>query len=60
MPENSPQYLVKLAESEVELRAAQGLRYEVFIRELGGSGPLVDHEQGLEIDQAIARRAILQ
>lgn len=51
MPENSPQYLVKLAESEVELRAAQGLRYEVFIRELGGSGPLVDHEQGLEIDR---------
>lgn len=51
MSENSPQYIVKIAQSEADLRAAQGLRYEVFISELGGAGPMVDHDQRLEIDK---------
>ena len=41
-------FTVKLAESEAELRAAQRLRYDVFVRELGGGGEMVDHEAGLE------------
>lgn len=43
-------FTVKLAETPSELRAAQRLRYEVFVRELGGAGPLVDHDQQLERD----------
>ncbi|WP_410216906.1 GNAT family N-acyltransferase [Paracoccus sp. (in: a-proteobacteria)] len=31
--------------------AAQRLRYRVFVEELGGSGPLVDHEARLERDE---------
>lgn len=46
-----PQYVVKLAESDEELRAAQRLRYEVFVAELGGGGALVDHENRLERDR---------
>ncbi len=50
MPHRSPQFTVKLATTLDELRAAQSLRYDVFVRELGGGGPLVDHEAGLEQD----------
>lgn len=49
-PEES-QFLVKLAETEQEMLAAQRLRYEVFIDELGGDGPLVDHAARLERDR---------
>lgn len=31
--------------------AAQRLRYQVFVTELGGDGPLVDHTAGLERDE---------
>lgn len=51
MPETRPALSVKLAETEAELRAAQALRYDVFVRELGGGGDLVDHRQGLERDR---------
>ncbi len=51
MPEAGPSFTVKLAETEDELRAAQRLRYDVFVRELGGGGDLVDHEAGLEKDR---------
>ncbi|RBW56098.1 GNAT family N-acetyltransferase [Ruegeria sp. A3M17] len=51
MPDAGPSFTVKLAESEAELRAAQRLRYDVFVRELGGGGKMVDHEAGLERDQ---------
>ncbi|WP_282168321.1 GNAT family N-acetyltransferase [Ruegeria atlantica] len=51
MPDAGPSFTVKLAESEAELRAAQRLRYDVFVRELGGGGKMVDHEAGLEQDQ---------
>jgi len=46
----SPAFTVKLAETQAELRAAQRLRYEVFVRELGGGGALVDHAAELERD----------
>ena len=42
---------VRLATSEADLRAAQRLRYDVFVDELGGDGPLVDHEARLERDR---------
>jgi putative hemolysin len=41
---------VRLAECEEDLLGAQRLRYDVFITELGGDGPLVDHENRLERD----------
>ena len=46
-----PQFRVKLAETEAELRAAQALRYRVFVQELGADGEMVDHEAGLEVDR---------
>lgn len=51
MAEPKQDFTVKIAESDDELRAAQALRYEVFVRELGGDGDLVDHEAGLERDR---------
>ena len=51
MPDTGPSFTVKLAETEAELQAAQRLRYDVFVRELGGGGDLVDHEAGLERDR---------
>ncbi|WP_298848290.1 GNAT family N-acyltransferase [uncultured Ruegeria sp.] len=51
MPDAGPSLTVKLAETEDELRAAQRLRYDVFVRELGGGGRMVDHVAGLEKDQ---------
>jgi L-ornithine Nalpha-acyltransferase len=51
MPDSGPSFSVKIAETEAELRATQALRYEVFVRELGGTGTLVDHESGLERDR---------
>ena len=42
--------LVRLARDACDLRAAQHLRYRVFIQEMGGDGPLVDHEHKLERD----------
>ncbi|MCT8160387.1 GNAT family N-acetyltransferase [Pseudoruegeria sp. SHC-113] len=43
-------FTVRLAETEADLRAAQRLRYEVFVAELGGDGALVDHDARLERD----------
>lgn len=51
MTRNTPIFRVKLAETPQELRAAQRLRYEVFVEELGGDGPLVDHAERLERDR---------
>lgn len=45
------EFTVKLVETEAELQAAQRLRYDVFVSELGGGGDLVDHEQRLERDR---------
>jgi L-ornithine Nalpha-acyltransferase len=43
-------YALRLAASAEDLTAAQRLRYEVFVAELGGDGPLVDHAARLERD----------
>lgn len=42
---------VRRAQNAADLRAAQRLRYEVFVAELGGDGPLVDHGARLERDR---------
>ena len=43
-------FSVRLARTTEDLRAAQRLRYDVFVEELGGDGPLVDHTARLEKD----------
>lgn len=50
MPRNEPQFRVTLADTGETLRATQRLRYRVFVTELGGDGPLVDHDAGIEQD----------
>lgn len=45
------QLTIRLAEIDVDKRAAERLRYEVFVEELGGDGPLVDHRNRLERDR---------
>lgn len=50
MPDSGPDFSVEIARSRDDLRAAQALRYDVFVRELGGGGALVDHAAGLERD----------
>lgn len=47
---STPDFELRLAENEADLIAAQRLRYDVFVRELGGDGALVDHKAGLERD----------
>ncbi len=42
--------ILRLAKDARDLRAAQRLRYRVFVEELGGGGPLVDHAAQLEKD----------
>lgn len=44
-------YEVRLARGESDLRAAQRLRYRVFVEELGGDGPMVNHVERLEADR---------
>lgn len=44
-------FQVRLARTEADVQAAQRLRYEVFIEELGGGGALVDHAARLEKDR---------
>ncbi len=41
---------VRLAQDPLDLLAAQRLRYEVFVAELGADGPMVDHAARLERD----------
>ncbi len=50
IPESSP-FLTRLAQSKEDCLAAQRLRYSVFVEELGGDGPLVDHEGRFERDE---------
>lgn len=47
--DDSP-YCLRLASTVEDITAAQRLRYEVFVVELGGDGPLVDHAARLERD----------
>ncbi len=51
MTVNTPQFKARLAETADEIEAAQRLRYQVFVQELGGSGDMVDHEKRLEADR---------
>ncbi len=44
------EFTLRLARDARDLRAAQRLRYEIFVAELGGDGPMVDHDARLEID----------
>lgn len=44
-------FTVRLARDEDDIVAAQRLRYEVFVEELGGSGAMVDHARRLERDR---------
>ncbi|AJE47029.1 GNAT family N-acetyltransferase [Celeribacter indicus] len=46
-----PRFRLKFAETEAELRAAQRLRYRVFVEELGSDGEMVDHAAQLEADR---------
>lgn len=45
-----PHFVLRLARDARDLRAAQRLRYKVFVEELGGDGELVDHAARLECD----------
>ncbi|WP_375690772.1 GNAT family N-acetyltransferase [Pseudooceanicola sp. LIPI14-2-Ac024] len=47
----SPRFSVRLARDAAEVEAAQRLRYRVFVEELGGDGPMVDHDARLERDR---------
>ncbi len=51
MRAHTPEFQVRLATSEADLRHAQRLRYRVFVQELGGDGALVDHDAELEKDR---------
>jgi putative hemolysin len=50
MPPTPPQFETRLACGAADVRAAQRLRYEVFVAELKGDGVLVDHAARLERD----------
>ena len=51
MKSDTSYFDLRIATSERDLRAAQRLRYRVFIEELGGTGALVDHDNRLERDE---------
>jgi putative hemolysin len=44
-------FQIRVAKSTQDLMAAQRLRYRVFVEELGGTGPMVDHDARLERDE---------
>jgi putative hemolysin len=47
---DDPHFEIRLAEDDRDRAAAQRLRYAVFVEELGGDGPMVDHANRLERD----------
>ena len=51
MIQTEPYFSVRLAQSVHDRQAAQRLRYRVFVQELGGDSPLVDHENQFEADR---------
>lgn len=51
MTPKHPEFTLRLARDAEDLRAAQRLRYRVFVEELGGDGALVDHDERLERDR---------
>lgn len=62
MTHQHPVFSIGFAQTAADLRAAQRLRYDVFVTELGGDGPLVDHANKLEQDRfdAHARHLLLR
>ena len=51
MSRHIPRFAVRLAANESDLAAAQALRFQVFVQELGGAGgSLTDHVAGREAD----------
>ncbi len=44
-------FVSHIARNEADLNAAYRLRYKVFVEELAGDGPLVDHKRRLEKDR---------
>lgn len=46
-----PSFALRLARTPEDVAAAARLRYEVFVEELGGDGPLVDHKARQEKDR---------
>jgi len=51
MRASTDHFALKLAQSDDDIRAAQHLRYQVFVQELGSEGAMVDHEAQLEKDE---------
>ena len=51
MTTEEPAFDLRLARDARDLKAAQRLRYEVFVGEMGSDGPLVDHAARLERDE---------
>ncbi|OCX63182.1 ornithine-acyl-ACP acyltransferase [Thioclava sp. SK-1] len=50
MAKDTPALEIRLAHDAVDVQASQRLRYDVFVKELGASGPMVDHANRLELD----------
>lgn len=48
---DKPQFRISIARSDEEIKAAQRLRYNVFVQELGGVAGSIDHAKKLEKDQ---------
>jgi len=48
--QNASHFELRLAQSAQDIRGAGRLRYRVFVEELGGNGPDVDHDAGIERD----------
>jgi L-ornithine Nalpha-acyltransferase len=51
MPPVPPRFSTRFASGPADLRAAARLRYAVFVQEMGGDGPLVDHQAAEERDR---------
>ena len=51
MDRGDAHFTTRLALTERDLRAAERLRYAVFVEELGGDGALVDHKDRFERDR---------
>ena len=51
MLDDDVSFELRLAQTDRDLKAAQRLRYSVFVEELGGDGALVDHDAKLERDE---------
>lgn len=51
MLKHAPEFVVRMASTPDDIHAAQRLRYDVFVTELGGDGDAVDHAQRIEVDQ---------